>query len=275
MLEESQSLSFADDDSKNPPVSGLLDGLIRRFSRAAYMLLVLALYVCAAAILGLALTPAVIFVASIHRFTAALSVWVYLPSLAFAIALGFFIFAFALLAVVPVFNRILPTRLRPFKGGYYTFAALPWFVHNALFYLVRFTVLPFFTLTPFGVWFLKAMGMKIGRHAFINTEYLSDPCMLTIGDDVAVGGSVRIFAHYGGGGNLVIAPTIIGHRVTLGLGVTVMGDVIIGEGATILPHAAVMPKSRVGKGETWGGVPAKPVSRAEMDAFKKMTQGGS
>ena len=123
--------------------------------------------------------------------------------LGFGLALCFFVFGFALLIVVPIYNWLLPTRVQPFKGGYYSLKAVPWFLHNGLFYLVRFTFLPFVTLTTFGIWLLKAMGMKLGRHAFINTEYISDPQLITLGDDAALGGSVRIFAHYGGHGNLI------------------------------------------------------------------------
>jgi len=114
-------------------------------------------------------------------------------------ALCFFLAGLALLIVVPVYNWALPTRVHPFKGGYYSIHVLPWFIHNALFYLVRYTFLPFVTLTPFGLFFLRAMGMKIGRRAFINTEYISDPRLITLEDDAVLGGSVRIFAHYGGG----------------------------------------------------------------------------
>ena len=120
-----------------------------------------------------------------------------------------------------------------------------------------------------GIWFLKAMGMKIGRHAFINTEYISDPQNITIGDDAAVGGSARIFAHYGGHGNLVISPVVIGNRATIGLAATVMGDVHVGEDATVLAHSVLMPGSRVGAGETWCGVPARPLSKEEMTHFKE------
>jgi acetyltransferase-like isoleucine patch superfamily enzyme len=168
---------------------------------------------------------------------------------------------------------VLPTRIERFKGGYYTFAALPWYVHNALFYLVRFTFLPFVTFTPFGIWFLRAMRMKIGRRPFINTEYISDPQLLTLGDDVALGGSVRIFAHYGGGGHLVIEPVLIGDGATIGLGATIMGDVKVGARATVLPHSVLLPGSRVGPEETWGGVPARHIPREEMDRIKEGIRG--
>ena len=65
--------------------------------------------------------------------------WLYWSCQGVGLALSFFLFGFTLLVVVPIYNWILPTRVRPFKGGYYTLQAAPWFLHNGLFYLVRFT----------------------------------------------------------------------------------------------------------------------------------------
>jgi len=234
---------------------------------------VLGVYAIVASALGLALTPAVLVWQWVAEWGARLSMLGHAFAIALGTAVAFFVFGFALLVVVPVYNLVLPTRVRPFKGGYYTLRAAPWLLHNALFYLVRYTFLPFVTLTPFGIWFLKAMGMKIGRHAFINTEYISDPQLIQVGDDAALGGSVRICAHFGGGGHLTVAPVTIGARATLGLAVTVMGDVEVGDGATVLPNSVLLPGSRVAAGETWGGVPARRITRDEMDAFKEGIQG--
>jgi hypothetical protein len=203
-----------------------LDRWVRRFGRTSYALVVVLTYLLAATALGLAAAPALAAAARLFALAARLP-----PPLAwglrgFALALGWFIFGLALLGVVALYNKLLPTRVRPYRGGYYTLQAVPWFLHNGLFYLVRFTFLPFATLTPQGVWFLRAMGMKIGRHAFINTEYISDPSLITIGDD-----------------------------------------------AVVLPHSVLLPGSRVGPGETWGGVPARPMPREEMDRLKELTRG--
>lgn len=264
---------FAEDDSRNPPATAFLDRLVRHYARPAYVVVVLGLYLLVSTALGLALVPAI----WCWQWFAATSLTFSFPfrslTLGFGIAVSFFVFGFSLLCVIPVYNLLLPTRVRPFKGGYYTLRAAPWLLHNALFYLVRFTFLPFVTLTPFGIWFLKAMGMRIGRHAFINTEYISDPQLISIGEDAALGGSVRIFAHYGGGGNLVVAPVVIGERATIGLAATVMGDVEVGRDATVLPHSVLLPGSRVGAGEVWGGVPAHPITREEMDRFKQGIRG--
>jgi len=266
---------FAEDDSRNPPPRTFLDRLTRRYSRTAYVLVVLCVYAMVSTVLALALAPAIWCWEYVAGWSASLPTVERLVGLGLASALGFFVFGFALLIVVPIYNLVLPTRVRPFKGGYYTLRAAPWLLHNALFYLVRYTFLPFVTLTPFGIWFLKAMGMKIGRHAFINTEYISDPQLITVGDDAALGGSVRICAHFGGGGHLTVAPVTIGDRATLGLAVTVMGDVQVGAEATVLPNSVLLPGSRVGAGETWGGVPARLITREEMDAFKQGIRGVS
>jgi acetyltransferase-like isoleucine patch superfamily enzyme len=264
---------FAEDDSRNPPPRTFLDRLVRRYSRLAYVVVVLCLYLLASTAMGLAAAPAIWLWEWLADWSLPLPFLLRGAVLGFATALSFFAFGFGLLVVVPIYNFVLPTRVHPFRGGYYTLRAAPWLLHNGLFYLVRFTFLPFVTLTPFGIWFLEAMGMKIGRHAFINTEYISDPQLLTIGEDAALGGSVRIFAHYGGGGNLVVSPVVIGDRATIGLAATVMGDVRVGPDATVLPHSVLLPGSRVGAGETWGGVPARRISREQMDLIKQEIRG--
>jgi len=246
---------------KNPPAKSAFDRLLRRFARISYHLFVALVVVVAASAMGLALAPALWVWQTASTASAPLPFLAKYLALGLALAAAFFVFGFALLLIVPVYNFVLPTRVKPFKGGYYTIHAVPWALHNVLF-------LPFVTLTPMGIWFLKAMGMTIGRHAFVNTELISDPRLITLGDDVTLGGSVRVFAHYGGGGNLVIAPVVIEDRATVGIGVTIMGDVRIGRGAVVLPHSALLPGSRVGEGETWGGVPARPISREEMDRIK-------
>jgi hypothetical protein len=255
---------------RNSPATGVVDQFVRRFNAVSYGAAVLLLYAMGASALGLAFLPALWLV---HRWGPGL--WLtgglaHLLGLAVLVAASLFVWGFALLVVVPIYNLILPARLHAFRGGYFTAAAVPWYLHNGLFYLVRFTFLPFVTLTPFGILFLRAMGMRIGRRPRITTEFISDPCMITLGDDVTIGGSAHVFCHYGGGGHLVIAPVVIGSRVTIGLKATVMGDVVIGEGATILAHSVLLPGTRVGAGELWGGVPARPIPREEWDRYKTL-----
>lgn len=258
---------------KNPPPRSALDAVLRRFARLSYYGFISGVFVVGAFALAVALIPAVWLIDATLSWSAPLDAWSRHGARAIAVAASFFVFGFALIVVIPIFNFVLPTRVKPFKGGYYTIHAVPWALHNALFYVVRYTFLTWITLTPFGIWFLRAMGMRIGRHAFVNTNLLSDPCLITLGDNVTIGGSARIFAHYGGGGHLVIEPVAIGDRATIGVGATIMGDVKIGADAVVLPHSAVLPGSRIGAGEVWGGVPARPIPREEMDRLRDISRG--
>ena len=257
----------------NPPPRGAVDRFIRRFNQVSLVLAVLALYALLATAAGLALAPALWFVDAWTGWMDGLRGWLHWPARGLGYALAFFVFGFALLVIVPVYNWLLPTRAKPFKGGYFSVAAVPWLLHNGLFYLVRFTFLPFVTLTPMGAWFLSAMGMTLGKRAFVNTEYISDPRLITLGDDVVIGGSVHLFAHFGGGGHLTLAPVVIGARATIGEKATVMGDVHVGEDAVVLPHSVLLPGSRVGAGETWGGIPARRISPAEWQRFHDEIRG--
>ena len=170
----------------NPPPRGAVDRFIRRFSQLSLLLAVLALYALLATAVGLALAPALWFVDAWSGWTGGWTgAWHWLGR-GLGYALAFLVFGFALLCVVPVYNWLLPTRATPFKGGYFSIPAVPWLLHNGLFYLVRFTFLPFVTLTPMGGWFLSAMGMRLGKRVFVNTEYISDPRLITLGDDVVI-----------------------------------------------------------------------------------------
>jgi len=252
----------------NPPATGPVDRFIRRFGAFSHAALIVLLYAVIAVAFGLALAPALWFLDQCWSLLVDVNPWLKWTAFGISCGLAFFIAGFSLLIVMPIFNFILPTRVKPFNGSYYTYAALPWYIHNGLFYAVRYTFLPFVTLTPFGDWFLRAMGMQLGRRAFLNTEFISDPCMLRIGEDAVIGGSVHLFAHFAGGGHLIIAPTVVGARATIGEKATLMGDVQVGEGATVLPHSVLLPGSRVGPGETWGGVPAVPIAPEQWQRIK-------
>jgi hypothetical protein len=257
----------------NPPPTGAVDRFVRRFNGTAYALAVIAIYLLAATALGLALVPSLLAAARLGPPIWHAGGWTRWPLLGMLAGAGLFAWGFTLLVVVAAFNFVLPTRLHPFDGGYFTAAAVPWYLHNGLFYLVRYTFLPFITVTPIGIWFLRAMGMRMGKRPRITTENFTDVCMITLGDDVSIGGSAHVFCHYGGAGRLVIAPVTIGSRATIGEKATVMGDVEVGEGATVLAHTVLLPGTRVGARERWGGVPARRIEPEEWEEYKRTTLG--
>jgi acetyltransferase-like isoleucine patch superfamily enzyme len=256
-------------EARSPPAVNRLDRLVRRLGMVTQTVVALLLFAVGASAFAVALAPSVALFIIVMGKTAHASMAGRVAAISLMAGAGFFLSGLTLLVVVPIYNFLLPTRVQPFRGGYFTLAAVTWYLHNGLFYLVRYTFLPFVTFTPFGTFFLRAMGMTVGQRVQINTDFISDPCLITLGDDCVLGGSVRIFAHYAGGGHLNIAPVTIGERATIGVNATIMGNVIVGPRAVILPHSVLLPGSRVGAGERWGGVPARLISDVEMNRLRR------
>lgn len=245
-----------------------LNNILKKWGDAVHLFVVLPMFFLCAVAFGITLTPAVMTVRWISEQTG--DQGLFLNSLIFALSLGmsFYIFAFSMILVIPFLNFIFRATPKPWRGRYYSVKVLPWYIHNGLTYLARFTVLEFLTPSPFNNLFYRLMGMKVGRHTQINSSHISDPGLVVLGNEVTVGGSVSIMAHYGQGGFLVLSPTIIEDEVTLGLKASIMGAVHIGKGAKVLPHSVVLPRTKIGAGETWGGVPARKFSQADLDALK-------
>lgn len=250
-------------------LKGLFELLLRRFKVAMHITTMIPVYLFACAVLSFSLIPAV----SIFRYAQeqAVNQPFYLQNIFFAFALGagFFSYGFSLIFIVPTINYLIGGRLKEWRGPYYSFESLRWFLHNGLTYLVRFTFLEFVTPSPLGILFYQMMGMKIGKGVQINSTWISDPSLIEIGDKATIGGSVTLVAHYGQGGLLIVAPVKIGANCTIGLKATVMGGVTIGDGAKILPHSIVLPKTVIPAGEIWGGVPAQKIEIKKIYAENK------
>lgn len=229
---------------------GVLETHLRRFRNLAFAALLLPLIFICCACIGVAAAPGLYV---FHTLEVASSHWNpilhYMVS-GFGLALGYTIYGVCLIFIVPAVNFLIPLRVKPFRGPWFSLPSIPWFVHNGLTYIVRFTFLEFATPSPLVNLFYRMMGMKIGKGVVINSTNISDPCLITLEDYVTIGGSATIFAHYGQKGYLVIAPVTIGRGSTIGLKASIMGGAQIGQKATIKPHSVVLPKGHVGDGET-------------------------
>ena len=231
--------------SEKTGLGGFLETIFRKFRSGSYLIALIVLYFLILLAMGISATPGVYLFNLALDSTVQWHQFFHYLSIGCSIVFGFFFYGLTLIFVVPLFNFLMPFRVKPFRGSYFSLASVPWYFHNAFIYVVRYTFLEFFTPTPLNILFYKMMGMKIGKHAHINTTNISDAAMIEIGDKVTIGGSATIFAHYASKGYLVVEPVKIKAGATIGIKATVMGDVEIGEGAMIGPHEVVMPKTRI------------------------------
>lgn len=241
-----------DQNSKLKGHLGLLENLIRRSRTLAALVIGFVILSAFSCILGLSLGPAVLLVMTVYEYTSHLPTLYTAFCCALALGFSFPLFTISLIFIVPLFNKLIPLPVRAYRGPWYALPTIGWYVHNSLTYLVRYTVLDLITPSPLNVLFFKMMGMKIGRNVMINTSNISDPCLIELGDNVTIGGSATLMAHYGMDGYLVIDKLVIGPRSMVGLKASIFGGVKIGENAMIAPGAIVYPKTVVGDDVKFG-----------------------
>lgn len=224
---------------------GALERLFRSFRTFGFTLTLMPIALLYVFCMGVSLTPGMMLMTTMNEWTNESPFFSKNLALGFSLASSFLCYGMTLIFVVPLVNWLLPLKVRPHKASWFSLSIIPWYYHNALTYLVRYTFLDFITPTPLNKLFYQMMGMKIGKGSMINTSNISDPCLIEIGDNVTIGGSVTLIAHYGQKGLLVMEKIIIHDEVTIGLKASIFGDVVIGKGTMVKPHEVVLPKSRI------------------------------
>lgn len=235
--------------SNKTGILGWFETLLKSFKLIAYLGAILPIAIAYVLCMGVSLLP---FFYTLKYFMTSnfdwsqFSIWM---SVALYLGCSFVAFTFILILIVPLFNAPLLLLIKPSRDSAYSLNTIAWMYHNSLTYLVRYTVLDFIVPSPIGNLFFKLMGMKIGKNVILNSSNISDPCLITLDDYVTVGGSASLMAHYGMKGFLIIDRVHIKKGATIGLKASIMGDVVIGEKATITPHSIVLPKSRIADNE--------------------------
>ncbi len=142
-----------------------------------------------------------------------------------------------------------------------------------VFYPVLF---PGFLPIPIARRLYMALGARIGPGSYGPTSIV-DPPLTEIGAHCVLGQGAIIACHHIVGDRLVHRRVRIGDRVTIGGAALIGAGVTVHEGALIGPHCTISPLceigagatilansflragTRVGAGETWGGVPARRI----------------
>lgn len=222
-----------------------MEAFFRKFRTLAFSVVMAPIAFLYIFCMGISLTPGITLVTHVHEWTEGWHFILRNALLGLSVATTFFSYGLTLIFVVPLVNKLLPLKVKPHRASWFSLSVIPWYYHNALTYLVRYTFLDFITPTPLNKLFYQMMGMKIGKGSMINTSNISDPCLIEIGDYVTIGGSASLVAHYGQKGVLIIEKLVIKDKATIGLKASLFGDVVIGKGALVKAHEVVMPKTRI------------------------------
>lgn len=235
--------SVNDEKSAKKGFAGLLENVLRKGQYVGFFLFVLPIALMYVISIGFAVFPGLLIWDKLVPMAQSNIEFALFGAI--SIGTGFFLGIFALCIIVPILNFPLIFFVKPYRGPWLSLETVAWYYHNALFYLVRYTVLDLVTPSPISQLFLMAMGMKMGKGTMVNTSNISDPCLIKLGDYVTVGGSAFMMAHYAQKGFVVIEPLIIGSKTTIGLNSILMGGVHIGKKVLIAPGATVLPKTKI------------------------------
>ncbi len=238
--------------SKKQGLLGHFETILRQFQSLAFVLFLAPIALMYVFCIGAAVTPAIYLFSLGHEMFKNSNLVMQAFVGGISLGFGFVGFVFVLIFVVPLCNWPFRHLVKSYRGPWFSLESIPWFYHNALTYLVRYTILNFITPTPLNILFFKMMGMKIGKGTMINTANISDPCMIELGDYVTIGGSAYLMAHYGMKGFLIIDKLVVRSKANVGLHAYLMGAVEVGEFAQVLPNTAVLPKTKIPTGQKFG-----------------------
>jgi non-ribosomal peptide synthetase-like protein len=110
--------------------------------------------------------------------------------------------------------------------------------------------------TPFQSWFLRLVGVRLGKRLFDDGGGMSEKNMVTIGDDVTLNAGTFIQCHSQEDYAFKSEPITIGSGCTIGIGATVYYGVTMGDGAVLAPESFLMKGEEMPPGAHWGGNPA-------------------
>lgn len=168
--------------------------------------------------------------------------------------------AVALAAVVLATKWLLLGRVLPGQHGLWSCWASRWDFHYVMWQRYGRALLTPLEGTLLLPWYLRAMGMRIGRRCVLGDGFAQvvDPDMITIEDGATVHALFQ--AHSFEDRVLKIDRVRLGARCTVGRGAVVLYGADIGADAHVMPHSVVMKHERLLDARRYAGAPTDEIA---------------
>ena len=162
--------------------------------------------------------------------------------------------------IVLIAKWALLGRVRPGQHGLWSSWASRWDFHYVMWQFYGGGLLSALEGTLILPWYLRAMGMRIGRRCVLGDGFAQvvDPDMITIEDGATVHALFQ--AHSFEDRVLKIDYVRLGARCTVGRGAVVLYGADIGEDAHVMPHSVIMKRERLLPGRRYAGAPTDLIS---------------
>jgi acetyltransferase-like isoleucine patch superfamily enzyme len=209
-------------------------------------------------LLGVALVPTAY---GVHYV---LDTWGWVAAIV-SLPFGFFTWGFVYAVIVIILKYASFSKFKPGTYGFDSWTTVRWVAIQFLALVCNEIFMRWLIGSPFLNWWFKGLGSKIGRRVVINTIIFSDWDMITIDDDVFVGGRATVIGHVGESGQLKFAPVHLGKKVSIGQESAIFPGVKIGDGSVVGAQSLVPKFTEIPAGEVWGGVPVHLIKKKDGD----------
>jgi non-ribosomal peptide synthetase-like protein len=112
--------------------------------------------------------------------------------------------------------------------------------------------------TPYIVWALRALGMKLGRRCYVDTTWFTEFDLIEVGDEAALNDNANVQTHLFEDRVFKTGPVGIGARCAVGATSTVLYDSRMEAGAALGDLSLLMKGESLPAGTRWHGIPAVP-----------------
>jgi acetyltransferase-like isoleucine patch superfamily enzyme len=230
--------------------------------KAFTSILVYAIYGC---VIGIALIPSVYLVVFSWKVPFA-NAFAHYAFFAVMCGLALFVYFITGALVMSIAVRILSLGIKPGRYPMISLTMLRWLIYSGIYNLAGKTIFEFIPMSFLSVLFFRIIGARIGKNVMLNSWQLNDAFLLTLGENVVVGGKSDISCHTFEKGCLLLEPvrigkdTLIGQQCYISPGVTIGERCIIGQHALIRKNAVIPDKSVI---SSLGGLPLRAISRLE------------
>ncbi|MFW6289289.1 MAG: DapH/DapD/GlmU-related protein [Spirochaetota bacterium] len=242
-----------DDTSRRPNLVGIIAG-----SKPVEIALTLVVYAVYAAVVGVSLIPSSYLMLTTlpaliepalagPGFPATLRAAT-LIALTLAAALYLYLFWGALVQAALI--RLLSLGIGAGRYPALSFTTLRWLIFSGIYTVSMRTILPLVPVSFVTNLFFRIIGCRMGRNVKINTNVLNDAYLLTIGDNVIVGGQTDISCHLFEHDHLVLRPITIGSDTLIGAHSYVSPGVTIGSRCVIGLHSYIRTGRVIPDGST-------------------------
>jgi non-ribosomal peptide synthetase-like protein len=130
--------------------------------------------------------------------------------------------------------------------GLYENAAVPWLLH-------------WLAGTPLMAWGLRLFGARVGRRAYVETSFLTEFDLVSVGDNAAVAGQAALQTHLFEDRVMKMSTVMIGPDCTVGPRAVVLYDSKLEAGAELDSLSLAMKGEQLPAGSRWRGIPARLV----------------